>query len=85
MTAIPITKAKQNLDELVATVSRKHTRVKLCGKDTCAYLISQEELDGIIATAELSAIPGMLESIRKGHETPYEECVAEEDLDWNAV
>ena len=46
---------------------------------------SQEELDGIIATAELRAIPGMVESILKARKTPLAECVREENFDWKTL
>lgn len=33
-------------------------------------------------TVYLNAIPGMAESIRKGMDTPIEDCVSEEDVEW---
>ncbi|MCL1887498.1 MAG: type II toxin-antitoxin system prevent-host-death family antitoxin [Kiritimatiellaeota bacterium] len=82
---LTIAKAKQNLDELVETVSNTRTRVKIRGKKNSVFLISQAELDGIIATAELSAIPGMVESILKARKAPPEEFVSLEDFDWDAL
>jgi len=82
---VTIDKARQNLDELVATVSRTHKRVKLRGKTHSVYLVSQAEIDGIAATAELRAIPGMVESLLKSRATPVEECLPEEKFDWNAL
>ena len=46
------------MDRVVITVSGKPK----------ATLISQEELESIEETAEILAIPGALESIRKGQE-----------------
>ena len=82
---VSIDKARQNLDELVATVSRTHKRVKVRGKTHSVYLVSQTEIDGLTATAELSAIPGMKASLLKSRATPVEKCLPEEKFDWNAL
>jgi len=48
-------------------------------------MTTQEELDGLKATAELSAIPGMKESLMKSRATPVEECLPEEEFDWKKL
>ena len=80
MTTITLDKARQDLEILVDQVSRSQKRVKIRGKKRCVYLISQEELDGIQETLELSAIPGMRESILEGMKTPLEDCVSLEEI-----
>ena len=79
------TEAPEDLAELVDTVSRTRTHVKLRGRNSFAYLISQQEIDGMIATAELSAIPGMVESLKKARNAPREEYVQYKDLNWDAL
>ena len=83
MTTLTITKAQQDLEGLVDRVSRTRRRVMIRGKRNSAYIISQEELDGIQATLELCAIPGMKESILEGMKEPLENCVSLEELGWD--
>ena len=76
-------KARNDFEGLFDQVNRTQKRVKIRGKNHCAYLISQEELDGLQATLELSAIPGMVESILEGGKEPFEGCASPEELGWN--
>ena len=80
MTTITLNKARQDFEGLFDRVSRTQKRVKIRAKNRCAYLISQEELDGIQATLELNAIPGMREIIIEGMNTPLEECIPLEEV-----
>ena len=64
------------------------------GKDLCegnrviktARLIIRrvraDDWKAIQETIYLNSIPGMAESIREGGETPIEECVPEDEVDW---
>jgi len=86
MTTISTKAAGEDLDALVSKVARSKKTVKLRDGLGCfIYLVSREELDGLKATAELSAIPGMKESLIKSRATPVEECLPEEEFDWNAL
>jgi len=82
MTTITLEKARQDFEGLFDRVCRTKKRVKIRDKRRYVYLISQEELDGIIATAELNAIPGMRESILEGGKEPLEDCISLEELGW---
>jgi len=58
--------------------------MKLRGASGCfVYLVSQEEMDGLKATAELRAIPGMVESILAAGNAPDSEFIAEDDFVWH--
>jgi len=82
---VTIERAKKDFGELAHTVSRTSQRVKVRGMNPSVYIISQAQIDGIIATAELSTIPGMVESLKKARHAPREEYVSYEDLNWDAV
>jgi len=64
---ISISDARANLPELVNKVSNNLDRVVITvsGKPM-AILMSNEELESIEETAEILAIPGALESIKRG-------------------
>ena len=83
MTTISTKAAGEDLDALVSKVARSKKTVKLRDGLGCfIYLVSREELDGLKATAELSAIPGMKEGIMKSSATPAGEWLSENEFKW---
>ena len=81
MTTISTRAAGENLDALVGKIVRSKKTVKLRdGLGRFVYLVSQEELDGLKATAELRAIPNMVESILKASNAPDTEFIAEDEF-----
>ncbi|WP_404425845.1 type II toxin-antitoxin system Phd/YefM family antitoxin [Nibricoccus sp. IMCC34717] len=70
MTAIPITKARANLYELVDSASETHEPIQITGKRANAVLVSEDDWKSIQETLYLLSIPGMRESIREGLDTP---------------
>lgn len=66
---VGISEARAKLPDLVDKVSEGSDRVVITvnGKPKVT-IISQEELESIEETAEILAIPGALESIKKGQE-----------------
>ena len=62
-----ISDVRANLPDLVAKVSDTLDRVTITvNGQPKAILVSAEELDSLEETAEILAIPGALESIKKG-------------------
>ena len=80
MTVINITKARSKLYRLIDEVTSSHEPIMISGKRANAVLISEDDWRAIQETLHLLSIPRMRESIRKGLETPLEEC--SEELDW---
>lgn len=72
-----VTTARKYLYRLINEVNESHVPVTITGKERSAVLVSEEDWNAIQETLYLSSIPGMTESIRKGMETPMEECHAE--------
>ena len=66
---ISISDARNNLPSLVDKVNKGLERVTITVHgQPAATLISQEELESILETAEILAIPGALASIKKGRD-----------------
>ena len=64
---ISVSNARNNLPSLVNKVNKTMERVTITVHgQPAATLISQEELESIEETAEILAIPGALESIKRG-------------------
>ena len=82
MSAINITNARKELYNLVEDVNRYSEPTLIVSKKGNAVLISESDWNAIQETVYLNAIPGMVESIRKGMDTPIEDCVSEENVEW---
>ena len=80
MTVIKVTDARSKLYRLIDEVAASHEPILISGKRTNAVLISEDDWRAIQETLYLLSIPGMRDSIRKGLETPVDECA--EDIDW---
>ncbi len=80
MKTITVTNARSNLYKLIDETSSEHEPIHITGKRSNAVLIAEEDWRAIQETLFLLSIPGMRESIRKGLETPIDEC--SEDLKW---
>lgn len=66
---MPVTIARKNLLKLVDLVQDKDIRVDLTKRGkTKAILVSPEYLESVEETAEILAIPGARESIKRGAE-----------------
>ena len=80
MPTLSATEARKRLYSLVDEVKESHEPIQIVGKRNSAVLISEEDWRAIRETLFLTSIPGMRESIRKGLETPVEEC--DGDINW---
>ncbi len=81
MRTITVTKARANLFKLLDEASESHEPIQITGKRANAVLLSADDWRAIQETLYLLSIPGMRASIRKGLETPVEDC--SEELEWN--
>lgn len=82
MSAINITNARKELYNLVEEVNLYSEPTLIVSKKGNAVLVSESDWNAIQETVYLNSISGMVESIKKGMETPIEDCVSEEDVDW---
>ena len=80
MTGITATKARSKLYRLIDEAAETHQPIVIMGKRNKAVLVSEEDWSAIQETLYLLSVPGMRESIRKGKETPLDEC--DEELVW---
>ena len=80
MKTITATEARKVLYRLLDEVTVTSEPIQITGKRGSAVLVSEDDWRAIEETIHLMSIPGMAESIRKGMDTPIEECV--EELDW---
>ena len=82
MTVMNATKFRQNLFNALEQTVKYNEPVCITGKAGNAVLISEEDYRDLIATLELSAVPGMEKKILDGLATSVEDCLTEEEVEW---
>ncbi len=83
MTAISVTKARENLYQLIADVNASNTAVTITnsrGKN--AVILSEDDWNAVQETLYIMSVPGMTESIIEGGNTPIEDCLSEDEVEW---
>lgn len=80
MSTLTASEARAKLYRLIDEAAESHVPIRITGKRNNAVLVSEKDWASVQETMYLLSIPGMRESIRKGMETPIEEC--EPELDW---
>lgn len=82
METINITKARQNLYQLVKQTNMTHQPVHITGKEGDAVLMSEADWRSIEETLYLNAVPGLVGKILAGDREPANERVNADDLEW---
>ena len=83
MTAISVTKARENIYQLMSDVNLNCEPITITNnKGKNAVLIGEADWRAIQETLYLMSIPGMAESIIEGGNTPIEECLSEDEVEW---
>ena len=80
MTTTTITNFRKNVYSMVE--NRYNEPINITTKDGNAVMISEEEYLGLMETLYLTSVPGMKEKLVSGLNTPLEDTVAEEEVDW---
>jgi antitoxin YefM len=65
MVTITTTDARSNLFQIVKRTAKGHTPTKISSKDGNVVIISEEDYESILETAELISISGFKDSIAK--------------------
>ena len=83
MTAINVTKARENIYQIITQVNETSTPITITNnRGRNAVLISEDDWIAIQETLYLMSVPGMADSIKEGGETPIDECLTENDVAW---
>lgn len=70
MTSISVTRARENLYQLLDEAADSHEPIRITGKRSNGVLVSAEDWRSIQETLYLISLPGMRDSIRKGMAEP---------------
>lgn len=82
MTNTNATNFRKNIYELLKQTINYNEPVNISTKDGNAVLISEADYNGLMETVYLTSIPKMKEKLINGKNTPKEDCVAEEEVEW---
>lgn len=83
MTAISVTKARENIYQLMSDVNLNCEPITITNnKGKNAVLIGESDWRAIQETLYLMSVPGMAESIIEGGNTSVEDCLSEDEVEW---
>ena len=82
MAVINITNARKELYNLVENVNLYNEPALIVSKKGNAVLVSEDDWNALQETVYLNSIPGMAQSLIEGRDTPIEQCVAEDEVEW---
>lgn len=82
MAAINITNARKELYNLVENVNLYNEPALIVSKKGNAVLVSEDDWNALQETVYLNSITGMAQSLIEGRDTPIEQCVAEDEVEW---
>jgi prevent-host-death family protein len=80
MTTITATNARNKLYNLIDEANTSHIPIQITGKRGNAVLVSEHDWKAISETIHLSAIPGMVDSIKEGMNEKIEDC--SDTIEW---
>ena len=73
---------QKSFAQLLAQTIRYDEPVNISTENGNAVLLSEADYNNLIATLELSEIPGMKQTIREGLQTPLNACLTEDQVNW---
>ena len=77
-----VTNFRKNIFGLLEQTIKFNEPINITTKNGNAVIISEEDYNGLMETLYLSSIPNMKETIIEGLNTPIEECISENEVQW---
>jgi len=77
-----ITNFRKNIFGLLEQTIKYNEPVNISTKDGNAVIISEEDYNDLMETLYLNSIPGMREKVIEGKNTPLDECIPENEVEW---
>jgi PHD/YefM family antitoxin component YafN of YafNO toxin-antitoxin module len=82
MTTVNVTNFKKDIIAMFEQTIKHNQPVNVVTKDGNAVVISEDDYNGLIATLEIYATPGLTEAILAGKNTPLSECTPATKVEW---
>ena len=85
MTKLNNTNFWKDIYELLEQTIKYNEPINISTKNGNAIVLSEEDYNGLMETIYLLSVPGMKEKLIDGKDTPLEDCIAEDEVDWENV
>ncbi len=82
MTNTNATNFRQNAFEYLNMAVDYNDIINVSTKRGNAIIMSEEEYNGLMETLYLLSMPGMKERLKEAMETPLEECIPADEVEW---
>ena len=76
------TNFRKNIFSILEQTIKYNEPVNISTKDGNAVIISEEDYNGLMETLYLYSVPGAKEKIIEGLDTPLNECLPENEVEW---
>ncbi len=82
MTNVNVTNFRKDIYELLEQTIKFNEPINISTKNGNAVVLSEEDYRGLMETVYILNIPNMKEKLLEGKNTPIEECLTEEEVEW---
>lgn len=82
MTNINITNFRKDIYELLEQTIKYNEPINISTKNGNAVVLSEEDYNGLMETVYLLSVPRMKEKLLEGKDTPLEDCIKEDEVEW---
>ncbi|MGN1306386.1 MAG: type II toxin-antitoxin system Phd/YefM family antitoxin [Faecousia sp.] len=76
------TNFRRNLFGMLEQTVKYNEPINISTKDGNAVLLSEEDYNGLMETLYLCSVPGLKDQIVEGMNTPLEDCLSEDEVQW---
>lgn len=80
-----ITNFRKEIYKVMEQTIAYNETVNISTKNGNVVMMSEEDYNGLMETLALNAIPGMKDKIEDGMKMSLEDCVFEEEVDWQCI
>lgn len=82
MLNINVTNFRKNVFNFLEQTIKYNEPLSISTKEGNAVVLSEEDYNGMLETIYLSSVPGLKETLLEGMETPLEDCVPADEVEW---
>lgn len=77
-----VTSFRKDIYNLLENTIKYNEPINVSTKDGNAIVLSESDYNGLIETMYLSSKAGMEEKLIEGKNTPLDECISEDEVEW---
>lgn len=82
MTNTNITNFRKDIYEMLEQTIKYNEPINISTKHGNAVVLSEEDYNSLMETLYIESIPGLKEEILEGGNTPIDECLKEDEVEW---